>query len=231
MRQQQYILKDSWRPTMLGKRNSPLRELRGVDLSENITIDQHGDIHSDCAISLFNPRHVSAILCNYFDLKTAVEGKFNTDLYYLIDSFEKYLNEALDEYPEYGTIIFMKLLGKTNPEIQAALMEEHGIEHSTEYISSLWRNKIPRTIADIAEKDYLVWYYTEVEKGQWKKCTCCGEIKLAHPKFFSKNKTSKDGYYSICKRCRNKGGKKEHKYYYKNKNKKENETKGEDMNG
>ena len=31
-----------------------------------------------------------------------------------------------------------------------------------------------------------------------------GAIKLAHNKFFSKNSSSKDGFYSICKSCRNK---------------------------
>ena len=59
-------------------------------------------------------------------------------------------------------------------------------------------------IAEKAQEDYLVWYYTNKERGKWKKCSCCGEIKLAHPFFFSKNSGSKDGYYSICKKCRNK---------------------------
>ena len=36
-----------------------------------------------------------------------------------------------------------------------------------------------------------------------KKCSGCGQIKLAHNKYFSYNKTSKDGFYSICKKCRN----------------------------
>jgi hypothetical protein len=48
----------------------------------------------------------------------------------------------------------------------------------------------------------LDYYYQEIEKGKWKKCTRCGQIKLAHNKYFSKNKTSKDGFYSICKECR-----------------------------
>ena len=41
------------------------------------------------------------------------------------------------------------------------------------------------------------------EKGKWKRCSRCGEIKLANNIFFSKNGSSKDGFYSICKDCRN----------------------------
>ena len=73
-----------------------------------------------------------------------------------------------------------------------------------EYISSLWRNKIPKLIAEKAANDWLIWHFTMEEKGKWKRCSRCGQIKLAHNHFFSKNKTSKDGYYSICKDCRNK---------------------------
>ena len=58
-------------------------------------------------------------------------------------------------------------------------------------------------IAEQCEKNYLEWYYTNIEKGAWKRCNSCGQIKLAHNKYFSKNKTSKDGFYSICKCCRN----------------------------
>mgnify|MGYP003405023299 FL=1 len=81
---------------------------------------------------------------------------------------------------------------------------EFGIKHSLEYISSLWRNKIPNLIASAAEDEYLDWYYLNVEKGKYKRCSRCGQIKLAHNKYFSKNNTSKDGFYSICKCCRNK---------------------------
>ena len=59
-------------------------------------------------------------------------------------------------------------------------------------------------IAEVAQKRWLNWHYTEEEKGKWKKCSKCGQIKLAHSKFFSKNKSSKDNFYSICKDCRNK---------------------------
>ena len=90
-----------------------------------------------------------------------------------------------------------------NLEIQETLQKEFGIKHSIEYISSLWRNKIPKLIAAQAEHEFLDWWYLTQEKGQYKKCSRCGQIKLAHNKYFSKNKTSRDGWYSICKACRN----------------------------
>ena len=85
---------------------------------------------------------------------------------------------------------------------------EFGIKHSLEYISSLWRKKIPMLIASAAEDELLEWHFLNVEKGKWKRCSRCGQVKLAHNKYFSKNKTSKDGFYSICKCCRNSKAKK-----------------------
>jgi hypothetical protein len=90
------------------------------------------------------------------------------------------------------------------------LEEEFGVRHSLEYISSLWRKKIPALIASVAEDEYLNYYYLNDAPGKYKKCSKCGQIKLALPKYYSKNKTSKDGFYSICKRCRS--IKKEGKY-------------------
>lgn len=112
--------------------------------------------------------------------------------------------EALKPFPLYERIVEYKVDGKQNVEIQQLLQEEFGIKHSIEYISSLWCNKIPKLIASAAEDEWLEWYYTTQEKGKYKKCSRCGQIKLAHNKYFSKNKTSRDNFYSICKACRNK---------------------------
>ena len=113
---------------------------------------------------------------------------------------EDYIDAVLkDDYPMLYDILRYKIDGKSNLEIQALLLNDYDTTHSVEYISSLWRKKIPKLIAEYIEKDELVWYYTTVEKGKWKKCSRCGKIKLAHNKFFSKNNTSKDGFYSICK--------------------------------
>ena len=125
-----------------------------------------------------------------------------------MEDFDNISTRALADYPLYERIVECKIDGLQNVQIQEILKEEFGITHSLEYISSLWRKKIPQLIASQAEDEYLDWYYLNEEKGKYKKCSRCGQIKLAHNKYFSKNKTSKDGFYSICKACRNSKGKK-----------------------
>ena len=125
-----------------------------------------------------------------------------------MEDFDKLCDIALKNYPLYDRIVEYKIDGLQNIDIQEKIQMEFGIKHSLEYISSLWRNKIPKLIASTAEDQYLDNYYLNIEKGKYKKCSRCGQIKLAHNKYFSKNKTSKDGFYSICKVCRNSKAKK-----------------------
>lgn len=186
LRKDQYVIKNAYRrPITLTKitrsRNTP-------------KLDQ---------IELTDPKVCSAILCNYSRLKQDSYSDFENDTWFMIYDFERALDEALAPHPLYRTLIELKIDGMQNSAIQLELQRLYGIRHSVEYISSLWRNKIPMLIASAAEDQYLRWYYLNVEKGQYKKCTCCGEIKLAHPKYYSRNNTAKDGWYSICKNCRN----------------------------
>ena len=202
MRQDQYVIKNSYHPAMFAQ--NLIHSIASLDLRENIWMNADQEPESDGLITLLKPDHVSALLCNYCALKAATEGKFNSDLYFLLQALDELIDRVLKtDYPLYYTLAMDKAIGMQNVEIQAHLKELYGIEHSIEYISSLWRNKIPKLLARQYQEDCIMWYYTEVERGKWKKCSRCGEIKLAHSRFFSKNNTSKDGYYSICKKCRN----------------------------
>jgi hypothetical protein len=51
----------------------------------------------------------------------------------------------------YEKIVECKIDGLQNIQIQEILENEFGIKHSLEYISSLWRKKIPKLIASAAE--------------------------------------------------------------------------------
>lgn len=203
MRQDQYVIKTSYKQPIFCL--NAVKNFSSMSFDDNISISQNGKIKDKSLISFMNPKHVSALLRNYSRLKEDCYGKFYTDGYYMMESLDKLVDKALKEkYPLYYSLLIYKIDGKSNLEIQDLLKKEHGIRHSVEYISSLWRNKIPKLIAEQAEIDFLHWYYLEKEKGKWKKCSRCGEVKLAHNKFFSKNNSSKDGFYSICKQCRNK---------------------------
>lgn len=202
MRQDQYSIKSAYKPPMYA--TGMVKSFVKADLSENITMNECQEPVSNEFISFFNPFHISALLCNYSLLKEESYGNFMNDCYYLMQDLDNLIERTLkDKYPLYYDLLIYKIDGKQNTEIQELLDKDWGIKHSIEYISSLWRNKIPKLIAEQAKEDYIMWYYTTQEHGQWKKCSRCGQIKLAHNRFFSKNKTSKDGFYSICKDCRN----------------------------
>lgn len=203
MRQDQYVLKSSYKQPMYCMNG--IKSIAKIDLSEHIRIDEKGNVHSDCLIDIFNPKHISLLLVNYSKIKEESYSKFTSDSYYLIQDLENLIDKTLKtDYPMYFDLIVYKIDGKTNEEIQALLEADYGIKHSMEYISSLWRNKIPKMLAKKAEDDYITWYYSEKEYGKWKRCSRCHEYKVANNRFFSLNKTSKDGFYSICKECRNK---------------------------
>lgn len=174
-----------------------------IDLSEKITITEDGKVISTGLINFYDEKSVSALLCNYCKLKEDNWERVSSDIKWLMEDFDALVERTLKEkYPLYYDLVIYKIDGKQNIEIQQLLNNTYNIKHSVEYISSLWRNKIPKLIVEQATKEYIEWYYTNKEKGQWKKCNSCGQYKLANNLFFSKNKTSKDGWYSICKECR-----------------------------
>lgn len=203
MRQQQYILKDDFKKPKTGAKKAA-KAVVYTKFDENIWIDPvtHEPV-SDGILTLFNPTHVSALLCNYSALKENVYGNFESDLWYVMEELDELVEEALAGQDMLMDLLVYKIDGKKNAEIQRLLEDKYGITHSIEYLSSLWRNKIPRVVADKAKEKYLLWHYTFEEKGNWKRCSKCGQVKLAHNRFFSQNLTSGDGLYSICKKCRN----------------------------
>lgn len=205
LRKDQYVLKDAYRKPIIPKNIT--RSKHFIPLESDFSFDDDGFVVPE-GVSLCDPKVCSAILCNYSLMKQESWGEFEKDLWYLMQEFDEVADAALKDYPLYDRICEYKVDGLQNIDIQEKLQMEFGIKHSVEYISSLWRNKIPKLIASEAEDRLLNWYFLNEMKGKYKRCSRCGEIKLAHNKYFSKNKTSKDGFYSICKCCRNSKAKK-----------------------
>lgn len=202
MRQDQYIIKSAHRKPIFFLRAG--KGSQEIDWRENIWLDKDGEIRYGGKCTVYNPKHVSALLVNYNKLVQDAEEDLNSDVRWAIKDLEETIEHSLkEEFPLYYDIVRLKLDGRSNIEIRDELEKIHGITHSLEYISSLYRNKIPKMISEAAQNKWLNWYFTYKEKGEWKTCTKCGKTKLAHNRYFSKNKTAKSGFYSICKDCRN----------------------------
>lgn len=200
--QQIYILKSSFRATPVkGRTSNQIKTMCRMVLDEIITLDKDEMPQSTGIISLFNPAHISFLLCYYSQLKQECKEELGSDMHYLLIDLEELVDTALENSPILYDLLVWKIDGKTNKEIQALMERDHGVKHNEQYWSTIWRKKIPNMIARQAQENYLLWYYSTQKYGHWKTCGRCGQTKLAHPLFFSKN-TSDDGYYSICKECR-----------------------------
>ena len=188
--QTQYMVKNAYRKPMRAKGTPPPSQ-PNVDWCQ--------------LLDFTNWNTVSAVLKYYSKLKTTANEKFETDMFWILQDFEVLVDCALkDKHPMLYDIMIDKVENLQNLDIQSRLEQKYGRTYSIEYISSLFNNKIPKLIADEADAQELEYHFTFVEKGAWKRCNRCGQVKLLHSRFFSKNSSSsKNGFYSICKSCRN----------------------------
>lgn len=200
MRKDQYIIKNAYRRPInafhlvCGKHYTQLEDTTSTFTEDGLPIPS--------GISLLNPKVCSFILCNYSRLKQDSWDQLPADLWHIMQDFDNLLTKALADSPMYERLVQLKIDGATNAQIHDILQEEFHETRSVVNLSNLWHNKIPKLIASAAEDEWLDNYYLNLAPGSYKRCGACGQIKLALPKYFSKNKTSKDGYYSICKECR-----------------------------
>lgn len=203
--QQIYILRTSLRgEATKGHPSNQLKNMAHMPLDEHIIFNEKGFPQSDGIISLFNPAHVSFLLCYYPQLKQECWDDLHSDMHFLLFDLENIAYEALEPYPVLLDILTWKIDGLSNDTIRQKLNDENNIRHNEQYVSTLWRKRIPKLIAEKAQEQYLDWYYSTQEYGKYKTCGKCGKTKLAHPIFYSRNTSSKDGFYSVCKECRTK---------------------------
>jgi hypothetical protein len=67
MRQDQYVIKNAYKPITYCL--NLIKTIPFLDLTDYYFIDEEGNIKNRGLISLFNPKHVSILLCNYSKIK------------------------------------------------------------------------------------------------------------------------------------------------------------------
>lgn len=209
LRQDQYILKNFYyQPiysTCAGKGSTVIdwTQDTGYWFVDKDGKEQYKEL-SNNKIDLGDPKVVSGLLQNYSKLKHHTWDLLESDLKWILMDLEELIEQSIDGI--YKDILELKVDGASNQEIQDALGQE---AYTQEYISALWRNKIPAIIADKYKENRLNWIFTYKAKGEYKACSRCGQTKLAHNRYFSQNKGIRTRWYSICKECRNAKTKKE----------------------
>ena len=144
LRKERYIVKNAYLKPIVTLSHAAGGAYVPLDSEEWVAAD--GTPHWT-GLSLLDHKVCSAVLCNYSKLRAAGEGNFISDTWYFMEDFDRVSGKALAPFPLYERLVELKIDGKQNTEIQDTLHEEFGIRHSIEYISNLWRNKIPKLIA------------------------------------------------------------------------------------
>ena len=106
MRQDQYSIKSCYKQPIYS--SNTIKSFIKANLDENITFDADGEPVSDGPISFFNPKHISALLCNYALLKEEAYGNFINAFYYTMEDLDTLVDNTLkDQYPFHAFLFFL----------------------------------------------------------------------------------------------------------------------------
>lgn len=148
--------------------------------------------------SFLDKEHIYQLCLNYYEIKDYAEHYPDSPLNGLIWTLDYYIEKAnLSE--QQLLIVEGKKKRLLNKEICRQLMDQLGIYHQENYVSTIW-NKVCQLIADAADLHYDEWCCKDFEKA-WKKCNCCGELKLRDPRNFVRKSKAADGLTTRCKLC------------------------------
>lgn len=229
LRTQQYYLLDSERPTILVKKNkadfhgSPTAAHcnypilpRGLVNKKNdpIFTDPYNFKTDAPAAAIFNEEeilkgdkpyfdfrneeHLYQLIQHYGELQTEVSNYPDSLINNLLWTLDFYIQKA-DLTPQQLLIVNDKKFKLPNRVIREHLIQELGIDHRENYISTIW-NKAVRLIIEAVELNYDEYLCKDYKKA-WKQCNCCKKILLRDPRNFVRKSKASDGLTGRCKQC------------------------------
>jgi hypothetical protein len=142
------------------------------------------------------------LILTYADLKDKYRDNHESDIWALLLDFEDVLKNAklTNEEQFVLNVLFQ---GYSQKQIRD-LYKKLDMGQMNEYrISNMINNTIPNKLLNTYLEMVDEWLYTYKLKGKWKQCSKCREFKLiSNDRYFSPDTRNKDGFHSICKKCR-----------------------------
>lgn len=147
---------------------------------------------------------VYQLFLNFYEIEDEGEKRkekisFDTQLLQLLQTLEFYIKHA-DLTDVQREILDMKKNKQLNQKIAEEINSRYGTSYTTNYISTIFRQKIIKKINEAAEHHAKIIENLCFPEN-WKKCRLCGETFLLDADFFVRRARSRDGFASQCKRC------------------------------
>lgn len=142
--------------------------------------------------------HIYQLCLAYYEIKDQVKDQPDSILNNLLWTLDFYIEKA-NLTDQQKLIVEGKKLRLLNKDICQKLMDELGIYHQENYVSTIW-NRACGLIAQAADLHYDEWCCKDYEKA-WKVCSCCGEKLLRDPRNFVRKARAIDGLTHRCKKC------------------------------
>lgn len=147
--------------------------------------------------------HVYQLLNQQVELaEIAPELDVSSNLQGLLNTLQFYVEQA-DLTDIQREILDMKLHKKKNTDIAWDINHKYNKTYTSNYISTIFRQRIIPKINDAAKYHEKVISNIFFEE-EFKQCSTCGETLLRDADNFTRKSRSNDGFSSRCKRCEKK---------------------------
>ena len=135
----------------------------------------------------------------WLELETATIDNPESSLIPLLNTVKFYVEHS-PLTDEQRDILYYKIHKIPNSEIANIINKKYNTNHTLNYISTIYKQKICTEIAS-----YVSFHYDEYlarnDQFRWKKCITCGKVKLKDPRNFVRKVRSSDGLANRCKEC------------------------------
>lgn len=195
-----YFLRSLHRGVDPGKSASKtVRDVAHLRLDGDVVLDEDGYPKDLSPVSLMEPAHVSYILQWYAALRKETWCDLNSDMKWLLVDFAALVRRTFPPRTPLHDLAALRAAGYQLKDIPPVMSRLHGIDKNANQWNYVLTHTVSNAIARRAQREWLFWYYSNVEYGEWKRCGRCGKWKPLHPMFWTR-----DGgkFYSICKSCR-----------------------------
>lgn len=156
-----------------------------------------------------NSNHIYNIIRYYEELEISCYDNPESTIHDILNTLNFYVEvAALPE--DHQEILQLKIQKYSNTFIANYINSKYKKHHTPSYISTIFKNQICKDIAAAAQLHYDS-YLHRFQKNDFKRCNCCGKLKLKDIRNFARKARSSDGLSTRCKVCDKKDRKEDRK--------------------